>query len=897
MTQTTVQGAEDKLRKARAKYSLRLGLWLFSVVSVANVSLYPAQGTKSRNLPALPAACQEHIEASKGIAEVLQVVERHPTAEGYNALGALFAQRGKLNCAIPAFREALRLDNKARDARYNLAQALIGKGEKTEAASQLQVLIEQQPKSAPAHNALGTLLQSEGKLEAAAEEFRVALQSDPHFAYAAYNLAQVLITQKRYPAAIFYLQNALKSSPPADLSPQLQVALGVAYAESGDSDQAIATLREAIKSHPDLAEAHFNLAALYAKRGPALGYQSAITEYKETLRIDPRDDEARLSLAKVLTNLGNFTDAIPYLKEYVRRNPQGYEGYHQLGTAYAGSNQLDQAAEALARAEKLKPRDYDIRYDLGAVLARMGRIGEAIAQLESAVKLNPKGAEAHYQLAMALRKKGDGTRSKQEMQVFQSLKAGETQETTAGNLNNEGNRLMAEGRVGEAAKAYTEAVRLDPTNAQWHYNLSLALSKLGDRGGERSELEKAIEIDPNMAAAHNQLGLACLAAGKDGDAEREFKVALEIDPRFAESQNNLGVIYSRQGKDPEAAELFRQATENDPKYTKAFVNLGLTLAKQGTYSGAQQQLQQALKLDPNDIGALTALGMVEAKMGHYQESVQIFKKVVSLNPDSAEARVNLGIALADQFDLKGALGEFTEATRLGPESAVAHYNEGRVLYDMDRRQEARPFLEHAVRLSPDYPAALYLLAVVLGSSPRSTGLLERLVALEPGNSDGLYLLGQNLLHQGKTQEGINRWKAAVAADPENSSALYNLARTLTSLHDLEAKQYMDRFQALERSRHLSDRVQSLNNFALEAANARNWPQAVEQLQEAIKLCGQCKQLPVLHRNLGLIYARKGDIERAKGELRLALAANPQDADAANALSILDRLQPPFSGSN
>jgi len=84
---------------------------------------------------------------------------------------------------------------------------------------------------------------------------------------------------------------------------------------------------------------------------------------------------------------------------------------------------------------------------------------------------------------------------------------------------------------------------------------------------------------------------------------------------------------------------------------------------------------------------------------------------------------------------------------------------------------------------------------------------------------------------------------------------------------------------------------------LEAADARNWPQAVEQLQEAIGLCEKCEQLPVLHRNLGLMYARKGDLVRARGELQLALRTNPQDADAANALRIMDRLQPSVSGSN
>ena len=879
----------------RARYSLRLGLGLFCVAFVANASLYPAQRTKARSLPALPAACREH--ASGKIADVLQAVEGHPTAEAYNTLGALFAQQERLECAIPAFRESLRLNSKAWDARYNLAQALIGKGEKAEATSELHALIEQRPESVAAHNSLGTLLQSEGKLEAAADEFKAALKSDPHFALGAYNLSQVLVAQKRYPAAIFYLQNALKEKLPPSLGPHLQVALGVAYAENGDSDRAIETLRSVIKSHPDLAEAHFNLAALYAKKGPSLGYSEAIAEYKKTLRVDPNYDDARLFLGKVLANLGNFSDAITYLEEYVRHRPGDPEGYHLLGSTYRDSNQLSKAESMLERAEKLNPNNYDIRYELGMVLAQTGKTDEAITQLDAAKRLNPNGAEAHYQLALLYRKKGNEAQSKEEFQVFQKLKALETEETTAGNRNNEGNKLLAAGKVQEAVQAYREAVQLDPTNAQWHYNLSLALGKLGDRNGERTELEKVVKLDPSMAGAHNQLGLSYLAAGRDGDAEREFKEALEIDPRFAEAQNNLGVVYSQQGKDPQAAALFQQATEMDPKYTRAFVNLALTYARQGKFSGALDQLQQALKLDPKDIGALTAIGMVQARMGHHQESVEAFKKVVSLNPQSGEAHVNLGIALADEYDLKGALEEFSEGIRLDPQSAVAYYNKGRVLYDMDRRQEARPFFENAIRLVPNYPAALYLLAVILGPTPRSTELLERLVAIEPQNADALYLLGQNLLHDGKTQEAIRRWKAAVAADPANSSALYNLARTLTSVHDPEAKEYMSRFQALEKTRHLSDRVQSLNNFALEAANARNWPLAVEQLHEAIQLCGQCQQLPVLHRNLGLIYARKGDIEQAKAELHLALKVNPHDADATEALNVLDRLQAPASNSN
>jgi Flp pilus assembly protein TadD len=128
----------------------------------------------------------------------------------------------------------------------------------------------------------------------------------------------------------------------------------------------------------------------------------------------------------------------------------------------------------------------------------------------------------------------------------------------------------------------------------------------------------------------------------------------------------------------------------------------------------------------------------------------------------------------------------------------------------------------------------------------------------------------------------------VQADPRHSQALYNLAKSLNKIHDPEAKQYQDRFDALQKSQQIADRVSQLGNFALEAANAQNWPQAVEQMNEAIQLCGDCPQSAHLHKNLGFFYGRTGNIGEAKKELRTALQLTPDDADAQNALAMLER---------
>jgi Flp pilus assembly protein TadD len=82
----------------------------------------------------------------------------------------------------------------------------------------------------------------------------------------------------------------------------------------------------------------------------------------------------------------------------------------------------------------------------------------------------------------------------------------------------------------------------------------------------------------------------------------------------------------------------------------------------------------------------------------------------------------------------------------------------------------------------------------------------------------------------------------------------------------------------------------LGNEALEAANAQNWPQAVEQMNEAIQLCGDCPQSAHLHKNLGLFYRRTGNIGEAKKELRTTLQLTPNDIDAQNALATLEHPQ-------
>ena len=866
-------------------------MMLAPAFSAVGQSAVPGHAVPAVRPAILPKTCLEQSHPSEKITALLEAIHDHPTAGAYNTLGVLYAQGDRVWCAIKAFKTAIKLEDPNWEAHYNLAIALISKGDQMEATRELQTAIQQKPDSVSSHFALGSVFKDEKKLSDAEEQFRSTLKLDPRFAPGALKLSEVLVAEGKQHAAVDCLEEALRQNPPADQSGSLKAALALAYVENGEVEKGQATLADLVTTEPNSAGAHFSLGLLFMRKGEPTDQEAAATEFREALRLDDSMNGARIALGRVLNSLRKYSEAIPTLVEYTRREPKDAQGFYVLGKAYQGLEKPEAAIGSYQRAAALDPKDAAIHFDFGMLLASSGQTGAGIRELEAAERINPSALETHKELALLLEKTGNKGRAHAERAKLAALKSSSDSERDIARLNEQANQFLMAGNAKAAAENYRKAVQGDPLNAKLHYNLSLALDRLADIAAERKELLRAVELDPSLALAQNQLGLLALHRGQQAEAEIRFQKALAADREFAEAQSNLGVLYSQQGKNADAATRFQNAIKTDPKYSKAYLNYGLLLAQQGALPEAEQQLRAAIEVNSNDADAYGALGMLLAKTGRGGDALQCFRKAVRLQPASAQAHLNLGIALVDQFDRPGGLEEFSQAARLDPELAAAHYNLGRFYFETGKYEDADRELETAARLQSDSAATLYFLALTAkqeNQPQRSNKLLERVVALQPDNADAQYLLGQNLEHSGNSRAAIQHWKAALQADPNHSQALFNLARSLGRIHDPDAKQYQDRFEALQKNQQIADRVSELGNFALEAANAQNWPQALEQMNEAIHLCGDCPQSAHLHKNLGLFYGRTGNISEAKKELRTALQLTPEDADAKNALAAIER---------
>ena len=331
--------------------------------------------------------------------------------------------------------------------------------------------------------------------------------------------------------------------------------------------------------------------------------------------------------------------------------------------------------------------------------------------------------------------------------------------------------------------------------------------------------------------------------------------------------------------------------ERDDLSSSPELQRGITLAQKGDFKKAEEAFVQAVTLHPRDARALTALGQVQEQLGKLPESIQTFRKVIELDPRSADAHENLGIALADRSDLAAALKESSVAIRLAPGSASAHFLRGRLLGDLGKHEEARAEFRKALDIAPEYAQALYYWAALEGDEGNiveQANLLKRYVKLRPDQATAFDQLGHVLEEQHRESEAVAAWKRAVALNPQYSEATYSIARALRQTDPVESKRLMLRVQELERDQRTIDQVSQLGNQANAKMYEANYKGAIDDLKNAIVLCGRCRLLGPLEKNLGLAYCHGGQLDAGERELKISETLNPDDSGVKAALQIVEQ---------
>jgi hypothetical protein len=99
--------------------------------------------------------------------------------------------------------------------------------------------------------------------------------------------------------------------------------------------------------------------------------------------------------------------------------------------------------------------------------------------------------------------------------------------------NNLGEALKDEGRMDEAIKHYTEAIKAKPSFVTAYLNLGFALNRVGDFTAAIDAFGRALQLDSKALDAHMGLGFVHLNMGRSDLALAEYRVLQGADPALA----------------------------------------------------------------------------------------------------------------------------------------------------------------------------------------------------------------------------------------------------------------------------------------------------------------------------------------------------------------------------
>ncbi len=151
-----------------------------------------------------------------------------------------------------------------------------------------------------------------------------------------------------------------------------------------------------------------------------------------------------------------------------------------------------------------------------------------------------------------------------------------TPESTAVELQTQGDNLRRHKDYQEAMECYQAALRRDRNNAGLINRIGLVNLQLGRYREAQSDFEQAVKRNPKFAEALNNIGVAAYAQRNYGAAVKYLKKAVALNETDAGFHSNLGAAWFAQNKLDRAMAEYGRALELDPTILLRSMQGGVT---------------------------------------------------------------------------------------------------------------------------------------------------------------------------------------------------------------------------------------------------------------------------------------------------------------------------------
>lgn len=397
----------------------------------------------------------------------------------------------------------------------------------------------------------------------------------------------------------------------------------------------------------------------------------------------------------------------------------------------------------------------------------------------------------------------------------------------------------------------------------------LALYRQGEWRQALQLAQQALQRTPQQDQLLNIAGAAAWSLGLIEEAERYWRLALMACPECVDRLYNLGSLLLAANRLEEAEPLIRDALMHDPTLVAGWCSLARLKQQQQHFVAAQEAVEAALTIQPADAEARLLRAELLQEIGVQLDQAEwICRELILERPNWVPPYRLLGRLLIHHRRFEEADSVLRQALVMQPDDSTTR-NQLAALQKQRLPALAPPLPQLADDSTPQLVHALALQR--RGDLIAAADLYQQIITTDPENSDAHHLLGVIAQQQGESEQALRHYQRACQLRPDIPRYHYNLAclyQALTRYHDA-----ISSYQAtLAQDQNF---WQALENMGVAYARVGDLVEAKTAMAAAAR---KAPQQPSIHANLAEICYVKNELGAAYDAMREAIRLAPEQSD-------------------
>ena len=553
-------------------------------------------------------------------------------------------------------------------ASIELGRTYISQQKSDKARAVFEAVLAEEPENSEARVEMAELAISKGDRSEARDHILAGLNADEKNGALLSLAARVAHDENKISTEVSYLEKLLDIDK---RNWKVKRRLAMALYEGKRYTECSRLFDEVLEHRFDDVEVHYKLGVALEKTD---NEKAARSEYQWVTENDPFHLQARIALAELLEKNEDHAAALEEFVRLAEQNPENREILLKVARAARKAGDLDIAETAYSELVKSDPARYEVHLPLAQIKLERSHFQKAWNHIERFLEVEENNIEALLIKCDILEKRGQ---LNQALEICFHIHAINSE--TKGLLLKIGKLHKANGQIeqaltcfrnhleedpfdidtmiilaeadedkrmySEAIAKYSKAMKISGDDVRAPMALARLYSSLGDFREAITFAESASEITGECYELSIFKAELYMKTGSTDKAKDELLSAVQIMDDLPAAHRLLGTIYAMEESHTRVLYHLNKLPLSYSDETSYCRELGTSYLALGHTSKAREWLEAAHRLDHQAVDVLTSLGELELAEGEYGRAMSFGREIMALEENNSDGFRITGLAL------------------------------------------------------------------------------------------------------------------------------------------------------------------------------------------------------------------------------------------------------------